>query len=266
MEGNAVGTPPAEDRFYFGFLSGNALKILACLLMLVDHIGMIFFPDVSALRAVGRLSMPIFAFMFAEGCHYTRRKARHFALVFALGLVTSAGASLINGRAEGNILITFSLSCLIIYSLALLKGAAFARRGKVIAASSAALALSLGAAIYLCCFSPLHIEYGLAGVLLPVTVRLSDFKSYGARGLLAEIYNPATVYTLFLIGLAALTAALGGSQAYCLLAIVPLLMYSGKRGRLRLKYLFYIFYPAHLAVLYAVYFALSPALTVALAV
>lgn len=166
--------------------------------MLTDHIGMILFPEVSALRAVGRLSMPIFAFMFAEGCHYTRHKIRHFALVFALGLVTSAGISLVNERAEGNILITFSLSCLIIYSLAMLKGAAFAHRPKAVAASSAALALSLGASVYLCCFSPVHIEYGLAGVLLPVTVRLLDFKSYGASGLLAELYTPATVFLLFL--------------------------------------------------------------------
>lgn len=265
MEGGVGSAPAGGEKFNFGFLSGNALKILACLLMLTDHIGMILFPGVSALRAAGRLSMPIFAFMFAEGCHYTRHKTRHFALVFALGLVTSAGISLVNERAEGNILITFSLSCLIIYSLALLKGAAFAHRPKAVAASSAALALSLGASVYLCCFSPVHIEYGLAGALLPVTVRLSDFKSYGASGLLAELYTPATAFLLFFVGLVALTAALGGSQAYCLIAIVPLLMYSGKRGRLRLKYLFYAFYPAHLAVLYAIYFIASPALAFAFA-
>lgn len=92
-----------------------------------------------------------------------------------------------------------------------------------------------------------------------------DFKSYGASGLLAELYTPATAFLLFFVGLVALTAALGGSQAYCLIAIVPLLMYSGKRGRLRLKYLFYAFYPAHLAVLYAIYFIASPALAFAFA-
>lgn len=167
MEGSVGSAPEGGEKFYFGFLSGNALKILACLLMLTDHIGMILFPEVSALRAVGRLSMPIFAFMFAEGCHYTRHKIRHFALVFALGLVTSAGISLVNERAEGNILITFSLSCLIIYSLAMLKGAAFAHRPKAVAASSAALALSLGASVYLCCFSPVHIEYGLRAYFFP---------------------------------------------------------------------------------------------------
>lgn len=74
MEGSVGSAPEGGEKFYFGFLSGNALKILACLLMLTDHIGMILFSEVSALRAVGRLSMPIFAFMFAEGCHYTRHK------------------------------------------------------------------------------------------------------------------------------------------------------------------------------------------------
>lgn len=52
---------------YAGFLSGNALKIIACVTMLIDHIGMMFFPDVVVWRIIGRLSMPLFAFTFAEG-------------------------------------------------------------------------------------------------------------------------------------------------------------------------------------------------------
>ena len=35
---------------YAGFLSGNALKIIACVTMLIDHIGMMFFPDVVVWR------------------------------------------------------------------------------------------------------------------------------------------------------------------------------------------------------------------------
>ena len=59
-------------------LSGNALKILGALSMLADHVGLMFFPEVTALRIVGRLAYPIFAYMIAEGCAHTRNRRRYF--------------------------------------------------------------------------------------------------------------------------------------------------------------------------------------------
>ena len=63
------------DRFP-KFLTGNALKILAALFMTIDHIGVMLFPRVLVLRIIGRLALPIFAFMIAEGCKYTRNKKK----------------------------------------------------------------------------------------------------------------------------------------------------------------------------------------------
>ena len=51
----------SEQTIFNGIFSGNALKLLACTFMLVDHIGAILFPELSVLRAVGRLAMPLFA-------------------------------------------------------------------------------------------------------------------------------------------------------------------------------------------------------------
>ncbi len=68
MEVNDFGgtaSGPVGENFYLVVLSGNALKIIACVSMLVDHIGMILFPDVVALRIVGRLAMPLFALFYA---------------------------------------------------------------------------------------------------------------------------------------------------------------------------------------------------------
>lgn len=48
-------------------LSGNQLKIIAMITMLIDHIGVNLFPSVTILRVIGRLSFPIFAYMIAEG-------------------------------------------------------------------------------------------------------------------------------------------------------------------------------------------------------
>ena len=44
----------------FCFLSGNMLKIIAAISMLIDHIGYMFFPDVIIFRIIGRLAFPIF--------------------------------------------------------------------------------------------------------------------------------------------------------------------------------------------------------------
>ena len=62
-------------------LSAAALKCLAALFMLVDHIGMVFPTMLTELglptwadglpRLIGRLAFPIFAYFVAEGCRRT---------------------------------------------------------------------------------------------------------------------------------------------------------------------------------------------------
>lgn len=39
------------------------IQFIAALTMLIDHIGMVFFPSVIGFRAIGRLSFPLFAFL-----------------------------------------------------------------------------------------------------------------------------------------------------------------------------------------------------------
>ena len=51
-----------------------------------------------------------------------------------------------------------------------------------------------------------------------------------------------------LLSLLALTW--GGRQWFSLLALIPLACYNGKRGKMKMKNLFYIYYPAHLVVIY----------------
>ena len=44
------------------FLNSNGLKFLGAFLMVIDHIGMLFFPSQQIWRIIGRLAMPLFAF------------------------------------------------------------------------------------------------------------------------------------------------------------------------------------------------------------
>ena len=58
-------------------LSNDRLKIIAAAAMLIDHIGAYLLPQVRILRIIGRIAFPIFAFMIAEGCRYTKNKKYH---------------------------------------------------------------------------------------------------------------------------------------------------------------------------------------------
>lgn len=52
-------------------MTASVFKIIAMLTMLIDHIGMVLFPDIVILRIIGRLAFPIFAYFVAEGCLHT---------------------------------------------------------------------------------------------------------------------------------------------------------------------------------------------------
>ncbi len=102
------------------------LKYLACLLMLIDHVGLFFahrLPEelVLLLRSTGRLAFPIFAWLVARGYARTRNQARYFTrmVVFALlaELVIKKAFSLQGWPMDwSNVLFTFALA------LALLSG------------------------------------------------------------------------------------------------------------------------------------------------
>ncbi len=81
----------------------HMLKILACALMLCDHLGKMIFPDATVLRfagevgfylpslnilrAIGRLAMPMFAYCIAVGCNYTRNIWKYALRLLILGIL-----------------------------------------------------------------------------------------------------------------------------------------------------------------------------------
>ena len=218
----------------FGILNGNHLKLIAAFTMLVDHVGALMFPQVLFLRILGRISYPIFAFMIAEGCRYTKNRLRYFLMVFGLGVICQVVYYFASGDTYLNILLTFSLSIGLIY---LLQAAYQTQDSK-----KRMLWSVLFCAGFLGVYGLnkiLTIDYGFWGVMAPVFVSF---------GFLRKFPRWASVVLLG-ADLLLLGAELGGLQHYALLALPLLLLYSGQRGKANLKYFFYIFYPVHLAVL-----------------
>ena len=103
----------------------------------------------------------------------------------------------------------------------------------------ALLAASVLASLLLC--MTVDVDYGFFGILLPVFT--SFFEDRPRR---------LVMFTATLLALSIdLTAGGFIYQFWCLLAVPLLAVYNGKPGKYRMKYFFYIFYPAHLVFLYA---------------
>lgn len=236
----------------FPFLSGNALKILAALFMVCDHVGVVFFPSILFLRIVGRLAFPVFAFMIAEGCKYTKNKLRYFLTIFSLGAMFQAVYYIAEKSLYMGILITFSLSVLLIYALDLFKEQLFTGKllGKLL--SFAVFALSVVGVYFL--NERIQIDYKFWGCMTPVFASIfhHDVRGkYDVPALKKWDTVPVNVLTMG-VCLLFLAASLIKIQYYALLAIPLLLLYSGKRGKYKMKYFFYIFYPAHLVIIYGI--------------
>lgn len=225
-------------------LSGNALKIIAAIAMLCDHAGLMFFPNLPLLRIIGRLAFPIFAFMIAEGCRYTRNRLRYFGMVFGLGAVCQIVYFVAMRDTYMSVLITFSLSILVIYAWQNVKA-----RQDVL--SWLILAISVLGVWILNQY--LTIDYGFHGCMTPVFAALA-MPRRGADPVQGEerFNNLPTHVALMGISLLELALTSGGTQWWSLLALPLLLLYSGKRGKRNMKYFFYIFYPTHLVLLEAI--------------
>ena len=96
-------TPPSSPNRGRGHLSASTLKIIACIFMTVDHVGVHILPHVGILRVLGRVAFPIFAYFIAEGCRYTRNKPKRLLLMSLFGVLFEAAYFLYDGYVKGDL-------------------------------------------------------------------------------------------------------------------------------------------------------------------
>ena len=207
--------------------------------MLSDHVGKVLLPQYSILQIIGRLAFPIFAFMIAEGCYYTRNKLRYFLTIFLLGLGCQTVYLVAEKSLYQNILITFSLSIILIFCTENYKN-------KKVKASGVILSFAVSTVFIISILLPVIfidqgfvIDYGICGVLLPVAIFYAPDK-------LRKLIFSAGLLMLLTFDLG------GGIQWWSLLSIPLLALYNQKRGKYNIKPLFYMFYPVHLVVIYLI--------------
>lgn len=201
-------------------MTGFQLKLLAMLAMTADHIGAVFFPEIPLLRWIGRLAMPVLCFFIGEGLRHTRSPRRYLLRLTGFALLSELPFDLAfyGGIEWGHQNVYFTLA------LGLLALWAIQSRGMEgwLLALTAALAAEL-----------LGCDYGMYGVLL---ILLLD-RFHRAR---SEQLAGAALLNLAFFGLQ--------TQTLSLIALPLLWLYNGKRGRDD-RWLFYLYYPAHLCVL-----------------
>lgn len=229
-------------------ISGSTLKIIAIAIMLIDHIGAVVlerFPIAGTplymadriFRGVGRLAFPIFCFLLVEGFIYTRDRAKYAVRLLIFAAVSEIPFDLaVTGRVINldyqNVFFTLLAGFLTICVLDEVKHRRFNFSSKTVEALLRLVLTALITAAGMAAAYLLRTDYSFAGVLTIVVM-------YGIKEQKQmSMFCGCAVLTVYMI-----------SEVFAFFDVFLIRLYNGRRG-LKLKYIFYIFYPVHLLILY----------------
>lgn len=91
-------------------MNQNQIKWLATVLMVVDHIGFVI--ELEPMRAVGRLSFPLFAWVFAQNCHRPGIKSKLITRLLIFGAISQVPYILLFGNLQLNIMFSFAAAAI----------------------------------------------------------------------------------------------------------------------------------------------------------
>ncbi len=220
-------------------LSGQALKWIAAVAMLADHVGILLAFRAPyylwwGLRVFGRIAFPLFCFLLVEGFYHTRDVKKYLLRLGIFALISEVPFDLfLYGEpvywGYQNVMITLFIGLLLLY---LYNG--FLAKVQPIYALMTLVSM-------LCLAFVVRCDYGAEGVLI-------IFLFYFFR------YRPLPLFLT--VGL--VMVLMGSIEPFAVLSFLPILFYSGEKGgrepagetaRQIRKYGFYCFYPAHMLIL-----------------
>lgn len=225
-------------------LSGSTLKLIAIITMLIDHVGAavltrVFLsgsgtPALSqaylAMRNIGRIAFPIYCFLLVEGFEHTRDRKKYALRLFAFALISE---------------IPFDL--------------AFQSEVLEFTYQNVFFTLLIGL-LTIMAFHAVEEKKEWHPVLRCLLLAGITFAGMGIAVLLRTDYDANGVLCIMILylfrrsrGLQILAGCLSFFwwELPALVAFIPIAFYNGKRGW-NIKYLFYLFYPVHLLLLYVI--------------
>lgn len=229
-------------------LNGNMLKIVAISAMTIDHLTWVLFPGydcrwwILALHAIGRITAPIMWFFIAEGYHYTHDKIKYALRLFMFALVSHFAYNF----------------CFGIQMIPFTEGSIFNQTGVIWTLFLGLMALILfdvstqiipqwlkTILFVVICLLAFPADWSCVAVMAIcyISVHRGDFKRQ-MIGMVACVACYAIIYCIFI------DLPYGFLQMAVVLSIPFLAMYNGERGKWKgMKWLFYLYYPAHLFLL-----------------
>ena len=216
-----------------GFDSGRELlKWIAIITMTVDHVGVIFYPEFTVLRFIGRFSFPLFAYLLILGIENTRNIRYYFTRLFIFALISQVPFFLALGYGPFdslNIFFTLSSGLLFVY---------FFKKSSVFVLVPVFASLVL------------PFDYDIYGIaVIGCMYILKENTKFG-------VFSLVLLNTLFLVP---------WSIQFLSISAIPLILLH-KNGSLNItketteqftiplwrKYFFYVYYPLHLTLLYLI--------------
>ena len=220
-------------------LSNFDLKLIAIITMTIDHIAIVFETSFyNFLRAVGRLSFPIFAFLLTEGYVHTKSFSKYFLRLLVLAVISEVIYDYVFFDSfiyidANNIFFTLALGLLTLFLLDKSKGLI-----KRYFKDKVDLVIIL------------PITYLLIIVIMGLMGEFLNF-SYGMLGILviSFFYLFKDNFPLVVISVTLSTLILGeGMQYFSLFSLILIYFYNKKLGK-KCKLFFYLYYPLHILVL-----------------
>jgi hypothetical protein len=227
-------------------LSGNALKIIAIIAMTIDHVAWLLFPGFDMglvpiiMHVIGRITAPVMMFFISEGYHFTRNRKKYlwrlliFAAISHIPYTMFSDFNFIPCIPTTSVIWPFAMGVL----------ALMIDNGDILPNTKRWQRMVL---ISGCLVLALPSDWSMAAVLAILFMgrHKGDFKRqmldmvqvlavYGV--ICGFLFSP--VYGLVHIGV--------------IIPILLLTFYNGTRGTVGgrvMKWLFYIYYPAHLLIL-----------------
>ena len=237
-------------------MNSRLIKIIAVVAMTVDHVGVLLFPEIDALRIIGRIAMPLFCLLIAFGVTKTRNPLKYFLRLFVFAVAVQIGFTIFNTITSGNS--GYNETWNVFFTLAFGVAAAWLLGTCIkIATDKSEMPLGrfvqmaasfMGAAALVLAAQLLPFDYGSAGVLLVVLFYLALRHS-----VLAMKITAAAALAVFNLVLC-FAYVPWPVQWWSFLALPFVWLFTDKKLKISPieKYAFYIYYPLHFAVIYLV--------------
>ena len=287
-----------EGRYQI--LSSFWLRLIGMVTMTLDHIGLLFLydpdPGIAQMayifRIIGRIAMPIFAFLMAEGMRYTHDKRLYILRVAGLTAIISIPQAIamyaMNMPLDymPNPLLDLFFLILVLYCLThekiWVKFLSILPAGVMIASfvigvieTNQAVTVFWWPFAFRPAYNMLVLLWGIGFYYAPIIMRKILHSQNQSNGISDELYEDSpygrqnanflgcfffflTVLSFWGLSYVAERSIdpLGMSmESWCLLAILPLLLYSGRKGYgpLWWKIFSYAYFPVHLIILFLIF-------------